>query len=266
MKYYFGVIIGTLTIVVFLLFFLLFKIYKLHLKSSSNEEVIDIFEQQELLSSFSGSKESSELSNAFEVKEFSDNTSDSVDLNDGIHGRQEVEFTQIQPDVKELLSSNSSGSIDNIKPIVPLQETLKNKTCLKLMLQYDKQRAVLKVTIKHIEGKMKGRAGSSESYVDVQVSSYQFRTFRNPGYRRPVRALLKKQIEFHLDFTELRTSFLLVFLMRYDPFSRLKIDGEVVVKLTDILSEGFIDGVQSELSKDIMKSKQDFTAFIFRPY
>lgn len=113
---------------------------------------------------------------------------------------------------------------------------------------------------------MKGRAGSSESYVDIQVSSYQFRTFRNPGYRRPVRALLKKQIEFHLDFTELRTSFLLVFLMRYDPFSRLKIDGEVVVKLTDILSEGFIDGVQSELSKDIMKSKQDFTAFIFRPY
>lgn len=63
---------------------------------------------------------------------------------------------------------------------------------------------------------------------------------------------------------ELKNSFLLVFLLRYDPFSRLKIDGEVVVKLSDVLNDPFVDGVQVELSKEIMKSKQDFTAFILR--
>ena len=63
---------------------------------------------------------------------------------------------------------------------------------------------------------------------------------------------------------ELKNSFLLVFLLRYDPFSRLKIDGEVVMKLSDVLNDAFVDGVQVELSKEIMKSKQDFTAFILR--
>lgn len=63
---------------------------------------------------------------------------------------------------------------------------------------------------------------------------------------------------------ELKNSFLLVFLLRYEPFSRLKIDGEVVVKLSDVLNDAFVDGVQVELSKEIMKSKQDFTAFILR--
>lgn len=63
---------------------------------------------------------------------------------------------------------------------------------------------------------------------------------------------------------ELKNSFLLLFLLRYNPFSRLKIDGEVVVKLSDVLNDAFVDGVQVELSKEIMKSKQDFTAFILR--
>ena len=64
---------------------------------------------------------------------------------------------------------------------------------------------------------------------------------------------------------ELKNSFLLVFLLRYDPFSRLKIDGEVVMKLSDVLNDAFVDGLQVELSKEIMKSRQDFTAFILRP-
>ena len=126
-------------------------------------------------------------------------------------------------------------------------------------------RSVLKIIIKHLDGKLKGKHGSSESYVDVQISAYQFRTYRNPGYRRPARAVIKKQIEFRLDFMELKTTFLLVFLLRYDPFSRLKVDGEVVFKLSEVLNEGFLDGCQIELTKEIMTSKQDFTAFIFRP-
>ena len=126
-------------------------------------------------------------------------------------------------------------------------------------------RSVLKVIVKHIDAKFKSKHSSSESYVDIQVSAYQFRTYRNPGYRRPTRVVIKKPIEFRLDILELKNSFLLIFLLRYDPFSRLKIDGEVVLKLSDIYNDAFLDGVQVELSKEIMKSKQDFTAFIFRP-
>lgn len=125
-------------------------------------------------------------------------------------------------------------------------------------------RSILKVIVKHIDGKLKSKHSSSESYLDVQVSSYQFRTYRSPGYRRPARIIIKKPIEFRLDMLELKNSFLLVFLLRYDPFSRLKIDGEVVVKLSDVLNDAFVDGVQVKLSKEIMKSKQDFTAFILR--
>lgn len=126
-------------------------------------------------------------------------------------------------------------------------------------------RSILKVIVKHIDAKLKSKHSSSESYLDVQVSSYQFRTYRSPGYRRPARIMIKRPIEFRLDMLELKNSFLLVFLLRYDPFSRLKIDGEVVMKLSDVLNDAFVDGVQVELSKEIMKSKQDFTAFIFRP-
>lgn len=126
-------------------------------------------------------------------------------------------------------------------------------------------RSVLKILIKHIDGKLKSKPGSSESYVDVQISAYRFRTYRNPGYRRPARGVIRKQIEFRLDALELKTTFLLIFLLRYDPFSRLKVDGEVAVKLSDVNSQGFFDGCQAELSKEIMRSNQDFTAFIFRP-
>ena len=126
-------------------------------------------------------------------------------------------------------------------------------------------RSVLKILIKHIDGKLKNRPGSSESYVDIQVSAYRFRTYRNPGYRRPSRSVLRKHIEFRLDRSELRTSYLLIFLLRYDPFSRLKVDGEVVYKIEEATKDGLLDGCQVELYKEIVRSNQDFTAFIFRP-
>jgi len=119
--------------------------------------------------------------------------------------------------------------------------------------------------IKHIDGKLKSKPGSSESYVDIQISAYRFRTYRNPGYRRPARSIIRKQIEFRLDKTELRTTYFLMFLLRYDPFSRLRVDGEVVFKLEDLVTQGLLEGCQVELSREIMRSNQDFTAFIFRP-
>lgn len=136
------------------------------------------------------------------------------------------------------------------------------------LIQYsclDYSRSILKILIKHVDGKLKSKPGSSESYVDVQISAYRFRTYRNPGYRRPARSVIRKQIEFQLDAIEIKTTFLLIFLLRYDPFSRLKVDGEVAVKLSELNNRGFLQGCQVELSKEITKSNQDFTAFIFRP-
>lgn len=121
------------------------------------------------------------------------------------------------------------------------------------------------MTIKHIEGKLKSKLGSSESYIDVQISPYRFRTYRNPGYRRPAKSIFKRAIEFRVDCFELKTTYLLMFLLRYDPFSRLKVDGEVIVKLSEVLTQGFLEGCQAEFSMEIMKSNQEFTAFIFRP-
>jgi len=262
MKYYFTVIIIVLVVVVFLLFFILFKIYRLH--SKSVEEELDIFEQQELLASHSGSKESNEISLGSDFLNNDISDCRSLDLLDGVvQGKQEIDVKEVQPSVKELGSSESS--LESRKPVLPKQQSLKNKPHLKLLLQYDASRSVLKILIKHIDGKMKSKPASSESYVDLQISAYRFRTYRNPGYRRPARSILRKQIEFRLDKTELRTTYLLLFLLRYDPFSRLKVDGEVVFKIDDVAHQGLYDGCQIEVSKEIMKSNQDFTAFIFRP-
>ena len=101
MKYYFGVIISVLVVVISLMFVVLYKIYKLHVKST---EEYDIYEQQELLSTVSGSKDSSDLSNNSFDPNFLNNdlvSCNSIDLLDsGVQGKQEVDVTQIQPDVK----------------------------------------------------------------------------------------------------------------------------------------------------------------------
>ena len=108
MKYYFAVIITVLIVVVVLLFFILYKIYKLHI--NSKEDIIDYFEKEELLSSYSGSKSSSgTLSNGYEIKEHhrDDISGNSIELTDGssnLQGKQEVEMAHVQPDVKVTLS------------------------------------------------------------------------------------------------------------------------------------------------------------------
>jgi len=278
MKYYFIVIIVVLSVVIFLLFFILYKIYKLHTKRSSCGDQLTLAEHEELLSNFSdsghsGSKGSGELTIPTDLPPFLYNgaevegiggiiPADVLDVGDAVHGQQEVDVTTVQPDVKELTTSVVEKPT---KHETCCRQSLKYKPRLKLLLQYDKSKSQLKTTIKHIEGKIRSKIGSSETYIDVQVSAYRFRTYRTPGYRRPAKTIFKKAIEFHLDQFEMKTAYLLVFLLRYDPFSRLKVDGEVVVKLSDIVTQGFMEGVQSEFSKEIMKSNQEFTAFIYRP-
>jgi len=277
MKYYFIVIIVVLSVVIFLLFFILYKIYKLHTRTVDE---LTLAEQQELLSNFSdsGSKGSSAELSVNSDPPFLYNGNDVndgdviggllppdvLDVGDAVHGQQEVDVTTVQPDLKELTSSGTSLEKPT-KHETCCRQSLKYKPRLKMQLQYDKSKQLLTTTIKHIEGKIRSKVGSSETYIDVQVSAYRFRTYRTPGYRRPAKTIFKKAIEFHLDHFEMKTAYLLVFLLRYDPFSRLKVDGEVVVKLSDIVTQGFLDGVQSEFSKEIMKSSQEFTAFIYRP-
>ena len=79
MKYYFAVIIAVLVIVIALLFFILFKIYKLHLKA---EDEANIYEQQQLLSNASDSKESTDFSSVSEPKDFLNNDLHHVALRD----------------------------------------------------------------------------------------------------------------------------------------------------------------------------------------
>lgn len=100
MKYYFVIVITVLVVIISLLFLILYKIYRLHVKST---EELDLYEQQELLSTVSGSKESTDLSSFSEHKDFLNNDvvdCRSVDLLDGINGKQEVDVTQVQPDIK----------------------------------------------------------------------------------------------------------------------------------------------------------------------
>ena len=98
MKYYFTVIIIVLVVVIFLLFFILFKIYRLHTKSV--EEELDIFEQQELLASHSGSKESNEISLGSDFLNNDISDCRSLDLLDGVQGKQEIDVKEVQPSVK----------------------------------------------------------------------------------------------------------------------------------------------------------------------
>ena len=77
--------------------------------------------------------------------------------------------------------------------------------------------------------------------------------------------MIRKQIEFKLEVEEMKSNFFLAFLLRYDPFSRLKIEGEVVVKLSDLNLELLKSGLHVEANEEIKKSKQQFTAFVFRP-
>ena len=259
MKFYFIIIILVLVVMIFLLFFILYKIYKLNAKASDE---LEIYEQEELLSNSSSSKgKSDDEEGSISSKESFLNSTETegVDYLDAAPLPSKQDVSQVQPNVRELVVSRTPS------PNLSRQGSMKEKPHVRFAFQYDSTKMVLKVIIKHIGSRMKARNGSSEQYVDCQVSAYRFRTYRNPGYRRPARAVIKKQIDFKLDISELRSHFFLVFLLRYDPFSRLKIDGEAIVKLTELNLDSLRSGMQLDTTKEIKKSKQDFTAFVLRP-
>ena len=126
-------------------------------------------------------------------------------------------------------------------------------------------RSALKITITRADHLPKSKNGSSEAYIDMQLSPYKFRTYRTPGYRRPLRGCLQRPVDFRLEPDDVRLQYFVLFVLRYDPFSRLKVDGEIVVKLTDLDQDTFLKGETVVFKKDLEDSQQEFTAFIFRP-
>ena len=108
----------------------------------------------------------------------------------------------------------------------------------------------------------KAKSGSSEAYVDMQVTPYKHRTYRPPGYRRPLRGCLKKSIDFSLEVNDLGMHYFILYLLRYDPFSRLKVEGEIKIPLSEL--DDLLHGETVTLTQELVDSKQQFTGFIFR--
>ena len=96
----------------------------------------------------------------------------------------------------------------------------------------------------------------------MQLSPYKHRTYRPPGYRRPLRGCLKRPVDFSLNHEDLRSHYFLIFLLRYDPFSRLRVEGEAKIQLSEI--DGLIDGNETSLIRELVESEQQFTGFVFR--
>ena len=139
--------------------------------------------------------------------------------------------------------------------------SLKEKPSLKLSFQYSSQHALMKVIIRRITPTQKAQNCSSEAYVDCQVSPYRSRTYRCPGYRVPARAATRRPIDFKLEGIQLKTHYFLVFLFRYNPFSELKVDGEAIVKFSDLNIELLKSGHHVKVDVPVVKSQQNFIAF-----
>ena len=123
-------------------------------------------------------------------------------------------------------------------------------------------RMKLVVTLLEASNLPKVKSGSSEAYTDMQVSPYKHRTYRPPGYRRPLRGCLKRPVDFSLEQSDVNVHFFILFLLRYDPFSRLAVDGEIKIPLNKLTN--LLDGEQVTVTHELTESKQQFTGFIFR--
>lgn len=120
----------------------------------------------------------------------------------------------------------------------------------------------LLITLVEASNLPKAKSGSSEPYVDMQVTPYNHRTYRPPGFRRPLRGCLKRPIDFPLEPSDVNIHYFVLYLLRYDPFSRLKVDGELKVHLESL--EHLLDEEVVTISRELADSKQQFTGFILR--
>ena len=123
-------------------------------------------------------------------------------------------------------------------------------------------RMKLFITLLEASNIPKAKSGSSEPYIDMQVTPYKHRTYRPPGFRRPLRGCLKRPIDFSLEQNDVNIHYFVLYLLRYDPFSRLKVDGELKIPL-DELENLLIEEVITN-DRELVDSDQQFTGFIFR--
>ena len=120
----------------------------------------------------------------------------------------------------------------------------------------------LLVTLLEASNVPKSKNGSSEPYVDIQVTPYKHRTYRPPGFRRPLRGCLKKPVDFSLDQSDVNIHYFVLYLLRYDPFSRLKVDGELKIPLEGL--ENLLNEEPISITRELADSNQQFTGFILR--
>lgn len=123
-------------------------------------------------------------------------------------------------------------------------------------------RMKLLITLLEASNIPKAKSGSSEPYVDMQVTPYKHRTYRPPGFRRPLRGCLKRSVDFALEESDVNLHYFVLYLLRYDPFSRLKVDGELKVPLEDV--ENLLNEEVVPITRELADSEQQFTGFIFR--
>ena len=120
----------------------------------------------------------------------------------------------------------------------------------------------LLVTLLEASNVPRAKNGSSESYVDIQVTPYKHRTYRPPGFRRPLRGCLKRPVDFSLDQSDVNIHYLVLYLLRYDPFSRLKVDGELKIPLESL--ENLLSEEPVSVTRELADSNQQFTGFVLR--
>ena len=74
---------------------------------------------------------------------------------------------------------------------------------------------------------------------------------------------MKRPVDFSLDQSDVNVHYFVLYLLRYDPFSRLKVDGELKIPLEGL--ENLLNEEVVTITRELADSKQQFTGFILRP-
>eukprot|EP00794_Sanderia_malayensis_P003754 gene3754-4276_t len=198
-------------------------------------------------------------SSPFELSEKIESSQDSLSSKTGSSSIvDETNTTAIQPNVKSVVGP----ILSNITQDITQRSGNKSKPMVTVVLDYCNTASRLRVTLLEAVNLPRPKSGSSEPYIDMQLTPYKRRTYRPPGYRRPLRGCLKKPADLTIESTDLQNHYLLLFMLRYDPFSRLKVDGEAMKFLQEL--DGLIDEQQISINLELQESDQQFTGFIFR--
>jgi len=247
---YFLVIIIILVVVIILLFYLVYKIYVLHVKSYEDEDYED--EEAELCL-----KDHVDGPPLTEVEQSSQESLSSKTGSSSLTDETAAPAV-VQPNIKTVLGPILTNVTEELKH----KNGAKEGCSVTLSFEYVQSESKLLVTLTEASNVPKVKNGSSEPYVDIQVTPYKHRTYRPPGFRRPLRGCLKRPVDFSLDQSDVNIHYFVLYLLRYDPFSRLKVDGELKIHLESL--ENLLSEEVVTITRELSDSNQQFTGFILR--